>query len=70
VLVVARADADPEQAEDLKDLLRRLRIAPIGLVAVGARAEISPYYLSERLPGPAGTPGEPRAASPASPAPR
>jgi Mrp family chromosome partitioning ATPase/capsular polysaccharide biosynthesis protein len=56
VLVVARLDrVSPDQAEDLQDLLRRLQIKPIGLVAVGARVELSPYYTSER---PASTPRE------------
>jgi Mrp family chromosome partitioning ATPase/capsular polysaccharide biosynthesis protein len=55
VLVVARLDrVSPDQAEDLQDLLRRLQITPIGLVAVGARVELSPYYTTER---PAASPG-------------
>lgn len=49
VLLVARLDrVDPSQVEDLNELFERLRLTPIGLVGVGARAEISPYYLSER----------------------
>jgi succinoglycan biosynthesis transport protein ExoP len=48
-LIVARLDrVSPSQAEDLRELLRRLQIAPVGLVAVGARVELSPYYTSER----------------------
>jgi tyrosine-protein kinase len=54
VLLVARLDrVSPTQAEDLRDLLRRLGISPIGLVAVGARVELSPYYTSERATEPA-----------------
>ncbi len=65
VLVVARLDrVTPDQGRDLVDLLRRLRIAPIGLVVVGARAEISPYYMTEHHP-----PGTPVAERPAIPAP-
>ena len=49
VLLVARLDrVDPSQVEDLNELFERLQLTPIGLVAVGARVEISPYYLSER----------------------
>ncbi len=49
VLVVARLDrVSPLQAEDLRDLLKRLRLNPIGVVVVGARVELSPYYLAER----------------------
>ncbi len=49
VLVVARLDrVSPVQAEDLRDLLKRLRLNPIGVVVVGARVELSPYYLAER----------------------
>ncbi|HEY2767192.1 MAG TPA: P-loop NTPase [Solirubrobacteraceae bacterium] len=52
VLLVARLDrVSPSQAEDVRELLRRLRITPIGLVAVGARVELSPYYTSERAMG-------------------
>lgn len=52
VLLVARLDrVSPSQAEDVRELLRRLRITPIGMVAVGARVELSPYYTSERAMG-------------------
>jgi len=48
VLVVARLDrVSPVQAEDLRDLLIRLQLNPIGVVVVGARVELSPYYLAE-----------------------
>jgi capsular exopolysaccharide synthesis family protein len=48
VLVVARLDrVSPGQAEDLRDLLKRLQLNPIGMVVMGARVELSPYYLSE-----------------------
>jgi capsular exopolysaccharide synthesis family protein len=49
VLLVARLDrVSSDQTEDLRDLLRRLRIAPLGLVVLGARVELSPYYTNER----------------------
>jgi capsular exopolysaccharide synthesis family protein len=49
VLVVARLDRiSPGQAEDLRDLLRRLQLNPLGMVVMGARVELSPYYLAER----------------------
>ena len=48
VLLVARLDRiTPSAAEDLSELLERLKLAPLGVVVVGAKAEISPYYLSE-----------------------
>jgi capsular exopolysaccharide synthesis family protein len=48
VLLVARLDrVTPAMAEDLSELLDRLRLAPLGVVVVGAKAEISPYYLTE-----------------------
>jgi polysaccharide biosynthesis transport protein len=49
LLLVARLDRiTPDQAEDLGELLGRVKLPPLGLVVVGARAEISPYYLTER----------------------
>jgi len=49
VLVTARLDrVSPGQAEDLRDLLKRLQLHPIGVVVMGARVELSPYYLAER----------------------
>jgi succinoglycan biosynthesis transport protein ExoP len=49
VLLVARLDrVTPDQAEDVKELLARLKLTPVGLVAVGARVELSPYYLADR----------------------
>ena len=52
VLVVARLDrVSPVQAEDLRDLLIRLQLNPIGVVVVGARVELSPTtWLSTRKP--------------------
>lgn len=48
LLVVARLDrVSPVQAEDLRDLLGRLQLNPIGVVVVGAKVELSPYYLTE-----------------------
>jgi len=49
VLLVARLDrVSPEQVEDLNELVDRLRLAPVGVVVVGTKLEMSPYYLSER----------------------
>ena len=49
VLLVGRLDrVSPEQVEELRGLLSRLQLSPIGLTVVGARAEFSPYYISER----------------------
>lgn len=49
VLVVARLDCvSPAQGSDLRDLLERLRLNAIGLVVVGAKVELSPYYLTGR----------------------
>lgn len=49
VLLVARLDrVSPDNAEDVSELFGRLRLTPIGVVVVGAKAEISPYYLRER----------------------
>lgn len=48
VLIVTRLDrVTPENVADINDVLKRLELAPIGVVVIGARAEISPYYLSE-----------------------
>jgi succinoglycan biosynthesis transport protein ExoP len=48
VLLVARLDrVSPANAEDMSELFERLRLTPLGVVVVGAKAEISPYYLSE-----------------------
>jgi succinoglycan biosynthesis transport protein ExoP len=48
-LLVARLDrVSPEQVEDLHERILRLKLHPLGLVVMGARVEISPYYLSER----------------------
>jgi polysaccharide biosynthesis transport protein len=48
VLVVARLDrVSPAQASDLSGLLERLQVNAIGVVVMGARVELSPYYLTE-----------------------
>lgn len=48
-LLVARLDrVSPEQVEELHERILRLKLHPLGLVVMGARVEISPYYLSER----------------------
>ncbi len=48
VLLVARLDrVSPYQADELRGLMARLEIKPVGLTVVGARAELSPYYYVE-----------------------
>jgi capsular exopolysaccharide synthesis family protein len=48
VLMVARLDrVSPYQAEELRGLMTRLEIKPVGLTVLGARAELSPYYYVE-----------------------
>jgi capsular exopolysaccharide synthesis family protein len=55
-LLVVRLDrVSPEQVEDLHERILRLKLHPLGLVVMGARVEISPYYLSERTLTPAGS---------------
>ncbi len=47
-LLVARLDrVTPEQVEDLHERILRLNLHLLGLVVMGARVEISPYYLSK-----------------------
>jgi succinoglycan biosynthesis transport protein ExoP len=49
VLLVARLDrVSRYQAEELGGLLSRLEINPLGLTVVGARVELSQYYLIEQ----------------------
>jgi polysaccharide biosynthesis transport protein len=48
VLVVARLDrVSPTMADDLSELIRRLHLSAIGVVVMGARVELSPYYLAD-----------------------
>jgi Mrp family chromosome partitioning ATPase/capsular polysaccharide biosynthesis protein len=50
VLVVARIDRlDVDTALDLRETFDRLGVEPLGIVAVGVRAAISPYFLRPRL---------------------
>ena len=49
VLVVSRIDRlDVDTAIDLRETFERLRIEPLGIVAVGVRATMSPYFLRPR----------------------
>ena len=49
VLIVARLDRVTfDQVVDMQELIERLGINPLGLVVIGARVDVSPYYLSER----------------------
>jgi capsular exopolysaccharide synthesis family protein len=69
VLLVSRLDRITlEHVADTHELLDRLGVEPLGLVVIGSRAEVSPYYLGERpaivipeapRPGMPGEPGEP-----------
>jgi capsular exopolysaccharide synthesis family protein len=49
VLVVSRLDRlSADSVIDVRELLERLDVNPLGLVVIGARVEVSPYYLTER----------------------
>ncbi len=39
-----------DQAIDARELLERFGLDPVGLVVVGAKVDVSPYYVSERPP--------------------
>jgi capsular exopolysaccharide synthesis family protein len=48
VLLVGRLDrVSPYQVEELRGLLTRLQLTVVGITVVGARVELSPYYLNE-----------------------
>ena len=47
VLIVSRVDRiSLDRVQDLRDVLDRLPTKPLGIVAIGARGELSPYYLA------------------------
>jgi capsular exopolysaccharide synthesis family protein len=49
LLLVARLDrVGPEQVEGVRTLLERLQLSSLGVVVVGAKVDISPYYVGER----------------------
>jgi capsular exopolysaccharide synthesis family protein len=51
VLLVSRLDRlTVDSMADMLELLERLPVRPLGHVVIGARIEVSPYYLSERTP--------------------
>ncbi len=51
MLVVARLDrVTLSQAVDMQELIERLELDPLGLVVIGAKVDLSPYYLAERPP--------------------
>jgi len=53
MLFVARLDRlSVDAVLDARELLDRYDVDPIGLVAVGARGEASPYYLAPPRPAP------------------
>ena len=39
-----------DQAIDARELLERFGLDPVGLVVIGAKVDVSPYYVSERPP--------------------
>jgi Mrp family chromosome partitioning ATPase/capsular polysaccharide biosynthesis protein len=51
VLLVNRLDRlTLEHVDQLRDVIDRLHLRPLGIVVIGARGEISPYYM-QRRPG-------------------
>jgi capsular exopolysaccharide synthesis family protein len=49
MMIVSRLDRlTLDQVSDLREVLDRLAIKPLGLVVIGAKGEISPYYLTRR----------------------
>ena len=49
VILVNRLDRITlEHVADLREVLDRLAIKPLGIVVIGARGEVSPYYLQRR----------------------
>jgi Mrp family chromosome partitioning ATPase len=51
LLLVNRLDRlTLEHVNELRDVIDRLHLRPLGIVVIGARGEISPYYM-QRRPG-------------------
>ena len=51
VLLVTRPDQlTLEHVDELRSVIDRLHLRPLGIVVIGARGEISPYYM-QRRPG-------------------
>lgn len=49
VILVNRLDRlTVDNVADLRQTLDRMELAPLGVVVIGARAEVSPYYMSRR----------------------
>jgi Mrp family chromosome partitioning ATPase len=49
ILLVNRLDRlTLERVEELRDVIDRLGLRPIGIVVIGSRGEISPYYMQRR----------------------
>lgn len=49
VLLVSRLDRlTLDHVTELRDVIDRLDVQPLGIVVIGARGEISPYYLTRR----------------------
>src|SRR5829696_30066 len=49
ILLVNRLDrVTLERVNELRDVLDRLAIEPLGIIVIGGRGEISPYYLTTR----------------------
>lgn len=51
ILLVNRLDrVTLERVNELRDVLDRLALEPLGIIVIGGRGEISPYYLTARPP--------------------
>jgi capsular exopolysaccharide synthesis family protein len=49
ILLVNRLDRlTLETVDELRDVIDRLHLRPLGIVVIGARGEISPYYMQRR----------------------
>ena len=62
LLVTQLGRLSADNVIDMTELIERLDMKPLGLVAIGARVEVSPYYLSQRpavYPAATGAEGEP-----------
>jgi capsular exopolysaccharide synthesis family protein len=51
LLLVSRLDrVSLEHVSELREVIDRLDVRPLGIVVIGARGELSPYYLARRPP--------------------
>lgn len=50
-IIVARLDRVTfDQAVEMQELIERFNLDPLGLVVIGAKVDVSPYYLADRPP--------------------